>query len=107
MVGCGGALAVALVLLFPPYMVIDRAAPETRHSGLAHHPIWNPPTPAAAEEVLSEQFGPPPAGTESSLDIRQNSVLKTMEVFLILLGMSAAWTLAGRGNRPAGQRTQE
>jgi hypothetical protein len=94
-----GIVGVAAVLAFPPYMVIDRAAPATRHSGLAHHPAWSPPTPAAAEEVLSQRFGPPPSEATSSLDIRRNSVLLTLEIVLILLIASSAWLVAGRTGR--------
>lgn len=91
-----GAFAIATVVAFPPYMVVDRAAPATRHSGLAHHPAWSPPTPDAAEEVLSQMFGPPAANATSSLDIRWNSVMLTMEIALILLLASVAWIVSGR-----------
>jgi hypothetical protein len=103
-----GALAIAALVVFPPFMVIDRAAPETRHAALGHHPAWRPPTAAAAEEVLMQEVGPPPAEASPSLDIGRNSVLLTVEVVLILLGTSAVWLLLGRGARarngaPAGQ----
>ena len=94
-----GVLAIVTVYLFPPFMVIDPTAPETRHSGLGHHPRWNPPTEAAAEALLTREIGPPGPDTGSALDIRHNSVLLTMEIVLVLIGTSAVWLVSARRAR--------
>jgi len=96
---CAGALAIVAITAFPPFMVIDRAAPQTRHTGLGHHPRWSPPEPAAVERLLEDRFGPPVSEAGSALDIGTNSVLLTMEVALILASICVAWFLMGRTAR--------
>jgi hypothetical protein len=96
---CAGALALVAVTAFPPFMVIDRAAPQTRHAGLGHHPRWSPPEPAAVESLLLNRVGPPPSEASSALDIGTNSVLLTLEVALILITTCVAWLLVSRRAR--------
>lgn len=98
---CAGVLAAATVTAFPPFMVIDRAAPQTRHAGLGHHPRWSPPEPAAVESLLQDRIGPPLSEAGAALDIGTNAVLLTMEVALIAIGMAVAWLLVGRKARRA------
>jgi len=98
---CVAALAIVAVTAFPPFMVIDRAAPQTRHAGLGHHPRWSPPEPAAVESLLQDRVGPPLSEAGSALHIGTNSVRLTMEVALILISMSVAWFLVGRRARRA------
>lgn len=85
------AVAMAVLLLVcPPFMAIDPAAARTRHSGLGHHPFWRPPTPAMAEEVLSQLFGPSPGEGETSLRVALNRVGLTVDMAAILVGALAA-----------------
>jgi hypothetical protein len=77
------ATATALLLVFPPYMVIDRTSPETRHAALGHHPLWRPPTPDTAEEVLTSKVGPPRAGVPRSLRISVNRVRLAAEAVTV------------------------
>ena len=79
-----GTTAIALLLAFPPYMVIDLGAPETRHAALGHHPRWQPPTPADAEAVLASRSAPPRAGVRPSLKIGVNRVRLAMEVTTVI-----------------------
>jgi len=75
-----GTFAIALLFAFPPYMVVDQAAPEVRHAALGHHPRWRPPAPDAAEAVLRGRSSPPRAGAPPSLEIRVNRVRLVLEV---------------------------
>jgi hypothetical protein len=68
----------ALLLLFPPFMVIDRAAAGTRHAALGHHPSWRPPTADQAERVLSAISAP--QGGHPSLEIGVNRVRLVLEL---------------------------
>ena len=90
-----GTTAIALLLAFPPYMVIDQAAPETRHAALGHHPRWRPPTPDAAEAVLASRSVPPRAGVQPSLKIDVNRVRLAAEVITVtaaaLCALGARW----------------
>ena len=99
-IACAGVVAIVVSVAFPPFMVIDQAAPETRDAPLGHHPAWHPPTIAAAEEVLTQEVGPPRADTGSSLVIGWSSVLLTLEIVVILVGTCAVWLYWGRGARP-------
>ena len=78
-----GTIAVGLLFAFPPYMVIDQSAPETRHAALGHHSRWQPPTPDAAEAVLSIEVGPARAGVPPSLRIGVNRVRLVVEVITV------------------------
>lgn len=78
-----GTIAIALLLAFPPYMVIDQSAPETRHAALGHHPRWQPPTPDAAEAVLASRSAPPRAGVQPPLKIGVNRVRLAAEVITV------------------------
>ena len=92
-----GTIAVAAVALtFQPFMVIDRAEPTTRHTPLGHHPIWDPPTPAEAEEALTRRVGPPSAGAASSLDVGVNTVMLVFEFVLIVIVTVVLWFALGR-----------
>jgi hypothetical protein len=89
-----GVAVVAALLLFPPFMVVDSAAARIRHAALGHHPFWNPPTPAVAEEALAREVGPPPAA--SSLDIGINWVRLAAEMIVTVVAVAAAWFATGR-----------
>lgn len=78
-----GTFAIALLFAFPPYMVIDQSAPETRHAALGHHLRWQPPTPDAAEAVLRSRSAPPRAGVPPSLEIRVNRVRLVLEAITV------------------------
>jgi hypothetical protein len=92
-----GLAVVVAVLLFPPFMVIDRAAAETRHAALGHHPIWRPPTPALAEQALARGPGPSREGTQASLRIGVNRVRLVFEITgavvgaFVVLASERAW----------------
>ena len=94
-----GVTVVTLVLLFPPFMVIDLAAAGTRHSGLGHHPIWRPPTPAMAEETLTPMFGPSPVAGGASLVIRVNRVLLVLEITAVVAGALVALATERRSRK--------
>lgn len=78
-----GTFAIALLFAFPPFMVIDQAAPETRHAALGHHPRWRPPTPDAAEAVLVSRSAPPRAGVSPSLELGVNRVRLVLEAITV------------------------
>jgi len=78
-----GTIAIGLLFAFPPYMVIDQSAPETRHAALGHHPRWQPPTPDAAEAVLTTDAGPPRAGVPPSLRTGVNRVRLVVEIITV------------------------
>lgn len=91
--GVGLAL-VAVVLLFPPFMVIDRSAPETRHTGaLGYHPFWRPPTAEMAEQVLVRELGPAPDGSRTSLHVAVNQVLLVIETAGVVVGTLAVYLM--------------
>ena len=97
-----GLAVVALVLVFPPFMVIDLAAPDTRHGALGHYPFWRPPTPATAGRVLTERFGPSVEGAPSSLRVGVNRVRLALEVMataVVVLGWSAVLHWRRRSHR--------
>ena len=52
-----GLAVVASLMLLPPFPVVDLAAPTTRHTALGHYPLWRPPTPATAQQVLTGSSG--------------------------------------------------
>jgi hypothetical protein len=82
--------AVALLLAFPPYMVIDQTAPETRHAALGHHPRWRPPTPDRAEAVLTSKVGPPIVSVQPLLRIGVNRVRLAAEALTVTAGFLCA-----------------
>jgi len=88
-----GMSVVVLVLIFPPFAVIDLAG--ARHAPLGHHPFWRPPTPEMAEQVLTWRFGPPPIGARPSLRIRVNQVRLTFEVMVTVVCGLGAWATLG------------
>ena len=97
-----GVTVTMVVLLFPPFMVIDLAAARTRHSGLGHHPIWRPPTPAMAEETLTPLFGPSPVAGDASLEIGVNRVLLVLEITAVVAGALVALAIERRSRRRKG-----
>ena len=78
-----GTFTIALLFAFPPYMVIDQSAPETRHAALGHHPRWRPPAPDRAEAVLTSEIGAPRGGVQPSLEIGVNRVRLAVEVTIV------------------------
>jgi hypothetical protein len=94
--------AVALLLAFPPYMVIDQTAPETRHAALGHHPRWRPPAPDRAEAVLTSKVGPPIVSVPPVLRIGVNRVRLAAEVMTVTAGaLCALGALRWRRRRKA------
>jgi hypothetical protein len=45
-------VVLGLMILFPPYWVMYEQPGDNLHTGVGHHPIWSPPTPAFAFETL-------------------------------------------------------
>jgi hypothetical protein len=97
-----GTIAIALLLAFPPYMVIDQGAPETRHAALGHHPRWRPPTPDRAEGALTSKVGPLIVNVQPSLRIGVNRVRLAAEVMTVTAGaLGALGALRWRRRRTA------
>ncbi len=94
-----GTAVIAGVLACPPYMVIDAAVP-IRHAALGHHPRWQPPSLAMAEQALEARFGPPP-GAPSASRVAVNGVRLGFETAAVIIGMASVW--AFRPRRRAGR----
>ena len=97
-----GVAVVAALVLCPPFMVIDRSAPTTRHAALGHHPLWQPPTPAMAEQALVRMSGRPTSGDLASLHIGTNRVRLTLELSGVATAAAAAWLIGRRARRRHG-----
>ena len=96
------ALAVVVLLAFPPYFGIDTASRGRLHAAMGHHPRWAPPSAAEVCAVLANrQRGPGPGATVEcppsaerarQLDARINTVrLATELAGLMLIFAASAW----------------
>jgi len=69
------ALALLLMLLFPPYFAMDRTSGGAVHASVGHHPVWAPPTRGDALGVLTANADAFSAVIErDNLDVRVNRV---------------------------------
>jgi hypothetical protein len=84
-------LAIIALFLFPPFFAIDPTSEGRIHAPIGYHPVWAPPDPAYAYEVLAEKgflLSGGPEGT--SLKVGRNNVLIVFSLLLLLVGVSVA-----------------
>ncbi len=91
------ALALLVILLFPPYLAMDSTSGGTVHAAVGHHPVWAPPTQAHALAVLARDPDLGDAGILlENLDIRVNRVRLLSQVIglvlVALVGLRVAHT---------------
>ena len=92
-----GAIATVTVLLaVPPWMVVDTDDPQVRHTALGHHPRWQPPLLALAEEALSKAGRPPRNGARPALQVRVNAVRLAVELVGATSCVALLWLFLAR-----------
>ena len=87
-----------LMLLFPPYFVIDSQSQGRIHSPIGYHPAWDPPSKEDGHEVLMKRGLIPEEGIEvAPLVIGKNVVLLVFNtVFLLLITSAGLYLLRTR-----------
>lgn len=107
-----GSFVIALMILFPPYFVIDSQSDGRVHGPIGYHPIWKPPTSEYGYNRLhSKDPGPEPVSKISkerlnSYEIRVNKVGLTMQSILVVVLVSAGMVITKKRQRRLNKRMQ-
>jgi len=108
-----GAFVIALMILFPPYFVIDSQSNGRVHGPIGYHPIWKPPTSEYGYlRVHSKDYegqSVPEISKErlESYKIRVNRVGLTIQSIVVVLLVSIGVAVMERRQRRSNTRMQQ
>jgi hypothetical protein len=107
-----GAFVIALMILFPPYFVIDSQSNGRVHGSIGYHPIWKPPTSEYGYARLhSKDPSADPVSKISkerldSYEIGINKVGLAMQSILVVVLVSVGMVIIKKRQRWSNKRMQ-